>query len=177
MSLPALAPELSQVLSDLVIDDALSARLARWSPLGQAALINLTRTLALGTNKFRELAEWSDEIAQRDGQDPSAVLSDPDLLDILGNVKQSAPLRYKDARAYLFAQRFPELSRIKGQIDALIAEAKLPNDVSVQLPENLERNEIKVQFTVRTAADFKARLDKLAQLDVERMLACLSNPS
>ena len=176
MSQPVLNFDFSQLLTQLSIDDALSARLARWSVLGQAALVNLTRTLALGTNKFREVAEWADEMADRDGVDAAAVLSDPDLLDILGNIKQSVPLRQKEVRVYLFAKRFPQLAKIRGQIDALIGEAKLPSDVSVQVPENLERDEIKVQFTARSASEFKTRLEKLGQLKVEEMLTCLSNP-
>ena len=177
MSQLTINPQLLSLCSELNIDDALSARLARWSVLGQAALVNLTRTLALGTNKFREVAEWSDEIAGRDGIDVAVILSDPDLLDLLGNIKQSVPLRQKEVRAHLYAKRFPQLAKIRGQIDLLIAQAKLPNDVSVQIPENMERDEIKVQFTARNVSEFKTRLEKLGQLNVQEILACLSSPS
>lgn len=166
--------DLSQLLAALGIDSTLAARLARWSPLGQAALINLTRTLSLGTNKFRETAEWADEIARRDGVDPAQVLSDLHLIDIMADLKQSVPLKQKAVRAYLFARRFPELALIRGAIDQVIAAAKLPSDVSVQVPENLERNEIRVQFTARTDIEFRERIAKLQMLNVQAILDTLS---
>lgn len=169
--------DMQKTLESLGADDYLRARLGRWTPLGQVALVNLTRTLALGINKFKEVAEWVDEVALRDGVDAAGLLSTPEVLDILGDVKQSVPLKQKELRQYFFKLRFPQWARLRDQLDTIVSQARLPSDVSVQLPDNFERNEIRVQFVARSTQDFKERLQKLQNLDVERMFQCLSSPS
>ncbi len=128
--------------------------LERWLRLptaDQATLLRLAERLRLGENQFRDLLDWSDEIALRDrcsvtdvwAREPLAAA----LMRDLGRNEMIAAVK-----AALRTLRFPQLTAAEARLAELVRQLKLPRGARVHLPEHLEGDEVRIELRARSAA-------------------------
>jgi hypothetical protein len=131
-----------------------AATLDRWLRLDvgdRAILLALVQRLRLGENQFRDFLDWSEEIAARDRCSIADLWRRPPLADALardlGRNQTIAALK-----AALRRVRFPRLTAAEARLAALIRGLRLPRNVQLHLPENLEGEEVRVEMHARSAA-------------------------
>src|ERR1700719_3506643 len=153
------------------------AHLERWLALdaySAAAILDAAARLRLRVGQLQGALEMLEEIALVDNTQVSAVLARAPLKRILEGVGP-APARARAFVDELRTMRFPRLARALEQMQAEVAELKLPRTVFLALPKDLGSAELRIELRVRSAGEFKDSLRKLAETadDVERILDLL----
>ncbi len=138
--------------------------LERWSgaaPADAAALLELAESLRLGENQLRDVFDWSEEIAVRDGTSIAAVLDGAEIRGVrkrgIGRNETIHALR-----AALRRLRFPQLTALEDRLNECIGALDLPRSVRLVLPEQLQGTEIRVEIRAGSAADLGEALERLA---------------
>lgn len=132
---------------------------ARWLSLSdadRAALLGLMRQVKAGENHLKDILDWLEEIALRDGiaietllrENLSAIVDDPRL------GRNDKLKRLKDELRRL---RFPRLARIEDEIQRRIRELRLPQGISLSVPQTLEGGRV----ALRIEADSHDHIRKL----------------
>jgi hypothetical protein len=136
----------------------------RWLQLSgadAAAIWELTRDLRLGENQLRDLWEWSEEIAARDGSTLATVLA----LEPVRLARRTAGGRndrLKALKAALRRLRFPALTKTQDRINALIASLGLPAGVRLSVADLLEGDDLRAEIVARDPAGLEAGARALA---------------
>jgi hypothetical protein len=140
-----------------------AALVERWQALAAAdaaAVCDLAERLRLGENHIRDLCEWSEEIALRDGTTIAAVLESTPVTAAL-----SRALGRNDAvktlREVLRRLRFPRLAALEDQLAQRVRRLALPAGVRLVLPPNLQDTEIRVEIRAGDLAALTAAVDAL----------------
>jgi hypothetical protein len=150
----------------------------RWLGLPAAdaeALWAVARELRLGENQLRDLWQWAEEIAARDGSSLQAVLEAPEIRAALER-RLSRNDRLRLLRHALRRRRFPELAAVEDELHALVHAAGLPAHVRLELPVDLEGDAVQVRLVARTAEELvqgAAALLRWADSDACRRLFAL----
>ena len=147
------------------------ATIDRWLALtvaDGAALLDVASELRLGENQLRDLWEWADDIAARDGLSLAQILtSDPVAAALRSQVSRNDRLkRVKDALRRL---RCPQLTAIEERLAGLVRALALPQSVRLTFPEGLEGDAVRVEIVAESAAALRAaaaRLHTAADTDV-----------
>jgi hypothetical protein len=136
---------------------------ARWLALGdadRAALLILMQQIKAGENHFKDVLDWLEEIALRDGigiaslvESLAATIDDPRL------GRNDKLKRLKDELRRL---RFPRLARMEDEIQRRVRELKLAPGVSLTVPVGLEGGSVTVKIQAESAEEMRARLQSLA---------------
>jgi hypothetical protein len=124
------------------------AIIERWLQLDDidaAAIMALAGELRLGENQLRDLWEWADEIARRDRLSLAEVFGSTDIVAALRR-KVGRQDQLKLVKAALRRRRFPNLSTTEDQLAQLVRALKLPNNISIELPEFLEGDGVQVHL-------------------------------
>jgi hypothetical protein len=141
-----------------------AASVERWLALAvedAAALWELVGALRLGENQARNLWEWAEEIAARDGTTMAKVLTAEAFRAALhGSGGRND--RLKAVKAHLRRRRFPTLARAEDRLAALIADLELPSGVKLSLPEFLEGDEVRVEIVAADAKSLLAAANRIA---------------
>ena len=146
------------------------ATVDRWLRLpsvDRAALLELAQELRLGENQLRDLWEWAEEIAQRDGLSLATVLG----AEAVAAARRRAVGRsdkLKLVKAALRRLRFPQLAAAEERLAALVRELGLPPSVRVTPPESLEVDSIRIEIVADSAASLHD--------SVARLLAASQSP-
>lgn len=126
-----------------------------------AALLDLAEELRLGENQLRDLYDWTEEIAARDGGTVAGVLGAAGV--------QAARARglgrneaIKAVREALRGLRFPQLAALERRLAECIRSLRLPPGVRIVLPEHLQGDEIRIEICAGDAAAVRAALAELA---------------
>ncbi|HXQ24017.1 MAG TPA: hypothetical protein VN812_20215 [Candidatus Acidoferrales bacterium] len=142
-------------------------RWLRLAPADRAALLELAQELRLGENQLRDLWEWAEEIAQRDGLSLATVLG----AEALAAARRRAVGRsdkLKLVKAALRRLRFPQLGAAEDRLAVLVRELGLPPSVRVTPPESLEGDSIRIEIVADSAASLHD--------SVARLLAASQSP-
>lgn len=136
---------------------------ARWLALSDAdrvSLFKLMQELKAGENHFKDLLDWLEEIALRDGvaiatlvKNLSATIDDPRL------GRNDKLKRLKDELRRL---RFPRLARIEDEIQRRVRELKLAPGVSLTIPVGLEGGSVIVKIEAGSANEMRTLVQSLA---------------
>jgi hypothetical protein len=140
-----------------------AATLERWLELASGdavALWDLTRELRLGENQMRDLWDWSEEIAARDGTSITAVLAHESVKAT--RMAAGRGERLKALKAALRRLRFPALVQVEDRIATLTRTLGLPRNVRLTVPEYLEGDEIRIEIVAADAASLRAAAEKVA---------------
>ena len=125
--------------------------LARWSclaPADAAAVNTLMHELRLGENQLRDLWDWAEDIAVRDGVSIEQVLrSDPVTAARGREVGRNEKLKL--IKLALKRLRYPTLTSSEDRLASLLRALQLPRSVRVILPEHLEGDEIRFEVVAR----------------------------
>jgi hypothetical protein len=131
-----------------------SVTIDRWLRLAAddgAALLTLAQELRLGENQLRDVWDWAEEIAARDGVSLADVLA----MDGVVAARRRAIGRndkLKQIKGALRRLRFPQLSAVEDRLQAHIRALGLPENIRVRLPEFLEGDALQIEV-VATSAD------------------------
>jgi hypothetical protein len=141
-----------------------ASTVARWlahDDAGRAALLAVAERLRLGENQLRDVLDAAEDVAARTGGGIATVLAAEELRAVLG-----ADLGRNDAikalKGALRRLRFPQLSAAQGRLKALVGGLGLPGGASVELPQDLEGDELRITLRARSAADLRSRAERLA---------------
>ena len=111
-----------------------------------------------GVNKLREVLEWIDEIAGRDGISPAAVIRRDDIQRILNNKEP----RYSNLREILFALRHPNLDALRKEVWLALDKLKIAQGTKIKTDENFEKDQIRVELEFQTLEELQEQIDKLS---------------
>ncbi|HXG51615.1 MAG TPA: hypothetical protein VNN77_09455 [candidate division Zixibacteria bacterium] len=134
-----------------------------WPERDRESLLVLARELKIGENHLRDLMDWLEEIAARDGTPVAAVLEGPALAAIRTDPRLGRADRLKRVKEEVRRLRFPRLSRVEDAIRARIRELKLSPRVTLSVAPGLEGGDLRVEFAARDAGELRAAVEKLAQ--------------
>jgi len=139
--------------------------LDRWMSAAEpdaAALLELAESLRLGENHLRDLFEWAEEIAARERGTVAAVLASTPVQAVrsrgLGRNET-----IKAVREALRRLRFPQLAALQERLSRCVRALRLPPDVRLVLPENLNDDEIRIEVRARDSVALAKALTGLRE--------------
>jgi hypothetical protein len=133
-----------------------------WQAADRAALAKLALDLKISENHLRDLMDWSEEIALRDGIAIAAILAGKDVEDIATDPRLGRADRVKKIKDYFRRLRFRRLARTEDEIQGRIRALKLQPEIRVSVPPGLEGGRLQIEFSVTNQQDLKRLADKLA---------------
>jgi len=135
----------------------------RWLALNdadRAAFLSLMQEIKAGENHLKDLLDWAEEIALRDGtamatlvKNLSATIDDPRL------GRNDKVKRLKDELRRL---RFPRLARLEDEIQRRVRELKLAKGVSLSVPVGLEGGSVTIEIEASSADQMRTLVRSLA---------------
>jgi hypothetical protein len=141
-----------------------AATLDRWLALeadDREALLHLARELRLGENQFRDFFDQLSDVASRRGCAVASLVADGPVRDALRR-----GLSRNDAihavRQTLRRLRYPQLTAVEERLARLRMGLGLPAAVRLELPENLEGEQVTVVLQASSAAELRERARALA---------------
>ncbi len=135
-----------------------AATIERWLQLVACdgeALLQLATELRLGENQLRDLWDWAEEIAERDGVTLSQVLAAEPLAKARAR-QLGRNDTLKVIKAALRRLRFPQLAAVEDRMAALIRALRLPPTISITLPEHLEGDQVRIEIVADSPALWRA---------------------
>ena len=132
-----------------------------WNANDGAALLEVALSLKAGENHIRDLMDWLEEIALRDGVAIGEALRSKTISDIRTDPRLGRADRLKRIKDQIRRIRFPRVSQIEDAIQSKIRQLKLPPAVRVSVPARLEGGDLQIEFTAGNPGEFKIILAKL----------------
>lgn len=123
----------------------------------------LALDLKIGENQLRDLMDWSEEIALRDGIAIAAIFAGKVIDDIATDPRLGRADKVKRIKESLRKLRFPRLAQTEDEIHDKIRALKLRPEIRVMVPPGLEGGRLQIEFSVTTQEDFKRLAEKLAE--------------
>ena len=125
------------------------------------ALAKLALDLKISENHLRDLMDWSEEIALRDGVAVAAIFDGNGIDDIATDPRLGRADKVKRIKELLRRLRFPRLARTEDEIQSKIRAFKLQPEIRVTVPPGLEGGRLQIEFSVTNQQDFKRLADKI----------------
>jgi hypothetical protein len=138
------------------------ARWLGWAPRASAALCRLALTLRIGENHLRDLMDWLEEIALRDGRAIDVILTDKAIADIETDPRLGRADKLKRIKEELRRRRYPRLAQTEDAVRARILELKLQPQIRLSAPPGLEGGRLRVEFEASSQEEMKRLAAKLA---------------
>ena len=132
-----------------------------WNANDGAALLEVALSLKAGENHLRDLMDWLEEIALREGVAIGETLRSKTISDKRPDPRLGRPDRLKRIKDQVRRIRFPRVSQIEDSIQSKIRQLKLPPAVRVSVPAGLEGGDLQIEFTAGSPGEFKNILGKL----------------
>lgn len=134
-----------------------------WEAADRDALWRLVSSLKPSENHLRDLMDWLEEIALRDGCKIRDILALKSLVDIETDPRLGRADKFKRMKEKLRRQRFPRLAGVEDDIQQRLKELKLQPEIELSVPPGLEGGRLRVQFSAASYDELKKLSDKLAQ--------------
>jgi len=141
---------------------ASTERWLAWAAADRDAVLEVVTRLRLGENQFRGLADALDDIAARGGGGPATVFGSEAVVRVLDRGLGRNDTIHAIKRV-LRELRLPGLVAVEKRLAALIRSMALPAGVGVELPRDLEGQELRVVLRAEDAAELRARVSALAE--------------
>lgn len=125
-------------------------------------LAKLALDLKIGENQLRDLMDWSEEIALRDGVAMAAIFAGKAINAIATDPRLGRADKVKRIKESLRRLRFPRLAQAEDEIHGKIRALKLQPEIRMAVAPGLEGGRLQIEFTVTNQQDFKRLVDKLA---------------
>ena len=138
------------------------ARWQAWQAADQAALFSLLQDLQCSENHLKDLLDWLEEIAVRDGEAIADILEQR-ALRRARTTPGSRNDKLKAVKAVLRKRRYPRLTRLEENIRQAVKALDLGRPVQVSFPPDLEGDEVTVTLTARNVHELQDRLSQLQQ--------------
>lgn len=134
-----------------------------WQAPDRDALWRLVYSVKPSENHLRDLMDWLEEIALRDGCQIRDILTEKSLVDIETDPRVGRADKFKRIKEKLRRQRFPRLAGIEDDIQKRLKELKVQPEIQLSVPPGLEGGRLHVQFSAASYDEMKKLSDKLAQ--------------
>jgi hypothetical protein len=134
-----------------------------WDEAGGRALLRIACALKLGENHLRDLLDWLEEIALRDGTAPREVLLSSAIIEAETDPRLGRADKVKRIKETIRRLRFPRLTGLEDAIRERIAELKLQPEIRMSVPPGLEGGTLHVEFHTSGPADLKTLAGKLLE--------------
>ncbi len=135
--------------------------LFHWGEQSRSAAEHLLDTLRPGVNKCRELLEWIDETATKDGEPPQALLNREAIQKPLNDAELSTPNKFEAIHKQLRLWRFPVLTDLQKQVYRAIDQLKLDGKIKLRIPENFEGDQFKIELNFSSREELVAQVEQL----------------
>jgi hypothetical protein len=135
----------------------------RWLALADAdrsALLSLMQEIKAGENHFKDVLDWLEEIALRDGVAIAALLNN--LSPAIDDPRLGRNDKLKRLKDELRRLRFPRLARIEDEIQRRVRELKLAPGISLSVPVGLEGGTVTIKIEADSADEIRTRVRSLA---------------
>jgi hypothetical protein len=142
-----------------------ASHLDRWlamDPPSRAAMLDLAQTLSFRTGQLVTALDTLGEIAVREHVTVAAILDRPEVRRV-ANGPGSAPSRASALLKALRSLRYPLLKKMQEQLRSEVSGLKLPRGISIDLPKELDSDELTVSVRARSGDELAHLLDALDQ--------------
>lgn len=139
----------------------------RWLGLSEAdreALLALALALKVGENHLKDLLDWLEEMALRDGASIAQILSREEISRIMSAPRLGRSDKLKRVKDELRKLRFPRLARIEDEIRRRIREMKLKPQVALTVPAGLEGGTVTIEMKATSYDELKRLFGEVAQV-------------
>ena len=140
------------------------AKLSLLPDKDQESFLELATGLSLGLNLVNECLTLLEEIAARDRISISDLLQDNTVKDIMSIEDISRDMKTKLIISMLKEKRYPHIHDFKKSIKKNIKNLNLPNEIAIDIPENLEGGVISMRFKFRNKKEYQNILNKLIKI-------------
>ena len=134
-----------------------------WAEADRSALAELAVTLKLSENQVRDLMDWLEEIALRDGSAVHEILVGKAIADTRTDPRLGRADKVRRIKDQLRRMRFPRLAEIEDAIQKNIRDLKLHPEIRLSVPPGLEGGRVVVEFTAASLEEFKRAIQNLSQ--------------
>jgi hypothetical protein len=134
-----------------------------WQAADADALARLAIALKIGENHLRDLMDWLEEIALRDGQPIYAILTGKAIDDSATDPRLGRADRLKRIKEQIRRLRFPRLAATEDAIESKVKELKLQPEIRLIAPPGLEGGQLRIEFSAASHGDLKRLAAKLHQ--------------
>jgi hypothetical protein len=124
--------------------------------------MRLATNLKLGENHLRDLMDWLEEIALRDGSAIEKILAARPLSEIESNPRLGRADKVKRVKEEIRRLRFPRLTETEDSIRAGIRKLKLHPGIRLTVPPGLEGGRLRAELNASTPEELKKLVDQLA---------------
>jgi hypothetical protein len=138
-------------------------RWLQWDEADGQALFRIACALKLGENHLRDLLDWLEEIALRDGTAAHEVLLSPAIIEAETDPRLGRADKVKRIKDGIRRLRFPRLTGLEDAIRERIQELKLQPEIRLSVPPGLEGGTLHVEFRISGPADLKVLAGKLLE--------------
>lgn len=164
---------------DLLHEGKISLKLAKNltglpEPLIDLFLQIFTRINA-SRNKQFEIVQNLTEILKRENIRIRDFCEEAQFQEILYDPQTDTNKKTQLLRRYLYARRYPALSRAKEKIRSAIAGIRLGNKIRLTPPENFESSAYSISFSADSYDEFKKTVDQLEKSAADENLKKLFN--
>jgi hypothetical protein len=135
-----------------------------WAPADREALATLALSLKIGENHLREMMDWLEEMALRDGKSIQNILADRPIYDASTDPRLGRADRLKRIKEQLRRRRYPRLAQTEDQIRTHINALKLHPEIHLSVVPGLEGGHLKVEFQSGSLAELSAFVAKLSEV-------------
>ena len=134
-----------------------------WRAADAAALARLAFALKISENHLRDLMDWFEEVALRDGVQIHAVLSSKAINDIETDPRLGRADRLKRIKEQVRRLRFPRLAETEDAIRAKIQELKLHPEIRLRVAPGLEGGQVRVELVAASQDELRQLAMKLSE--------------
>ena len=143
-------------------------RWLNWNEADRGAFLRLALALKASENHLRDLMDWLEEIALRDGSLIKAILCAKTIIDIETDPRLGRADKLRRIKEQIRRLRFPRLAQAEDAIHTQIRAMKLPLEIRLSVPPGLEGGRLQIEMSASNHDDFKrltAALAAAAQTD------------
>ena len=135
-----------------------------WAPADREALARLALSLKISENHLREMMNWLEEIALREGKSIENILAERSIYDASTAPRLGRADRLKRIKEQLRRRRYPRLAQTEDQIRSHINALKLHPEIHLNVMPGLEGGQLKVEFQSGSLAELSAVVAKLSEV-------------
>ncbi len=131
------------------------ARWMAWDPPASAALCRIAVALKVSENHVRDLMDWLEEIALRDGSTIDEILADRGVLAAESDPRLGRADKLKRIKEVIRRLRFPRLAQTEDAVRRRILELKLHPAVTLSAAPGLEGGRLRIEFSAASQDELR----------------------
>ncbi len=161
---------ISAFIKERRADQKLCDRLSRLAPQEQVVVEKIISSLNPSANTLKELLRLAEEIAARESSTLAEVLNAEEIEELLEH-PSSKKDRQRLIRVELERWRFPQLGRLRDQLQDCQQQILSELGLRVELPQDLEGDTLSLTISAKNGRDFAVQGAKMTELSAHPALA------